>query len=69
MLHIPKHACTQLRPKHSKPHSPAQPRSHLLLRVAKADEQHGEDVDDVGLKQAAQLLGQALKGAERACAW
>ena len=38
-----------------------------LVAVAEADEQHGQDLDDVRLKQSAQLVGQALEGQQRAC--
>lgn len=38
-----------------------------LVAVAEAHEQHGQDLDDVRLKQAAQLVGQALKGQQGAC--
>jgi hypothetical protein len=38
-----------------------------LAGVAEADEEHGQDLDDVRLKQAAQLVAQALKRQQGAC--
>lgn len=39
---------------------------HRLGAIAEAVEQHGQDLDDVRLKQPAQLLTQALKRQQRA---
>jgi len=41
--------------------------THRLGAVAEAVEQHGQDLDDVRLKQPAQLITQALKGQQGAC--
>ncbi len=38
-----------------------------LVTVAEADEQHGQDLDDVRLEETAQLVRQALKGQQGAC--
>lgn len=40
---------------------------HRLRAVAEAVEQHGQDLDNVRLKQAAQLLAEALKRQQGAC--